>query len=211
MSNKEFDLSVQVRSKEENIKNLIDSGFIPAIVYGHGFENKMVKVLQSDFAKVYGQAGESHLINLKIDDAAPVKVIVKDSTKANLKNLFTHVDFFKVSMQEKMTTELELRFVGESKAVKDLGGTLMKAINHLEIRCLPGDLMDYIEVDISGLDTFDDNIKVSDLKISKGIEIMSQEPEAIVAFVAEAKAEVEEPAAPAAATPAPAEPETPKK
>jgi large subunit ribosomal protein L25 len=183
----EFKLQAEKRAEKEKL--LAD--FIPAVLYGKGIKNQNLKLKKVDFEKVFSSAGESNLINLDFG-SGPVKVLVKDLQRDVLKYTFTHVDFYQVNMKEKITTEIPLHFIGESKAIKELGGMLMKGINELEVECLPTDLVDHIDIDISVLNVFDDAITIGDLVLPKGLELVHNNAEDVIAMVVEPKAQVEE-------------------
>lgn len=93
-------------------------------------------------------------------------------------------------MTEKIVTEIPLKFIGEAPAVVDLDGTLLVNRDNIEVECLPTDLVHEIEVDISSLKTFDDLIKVADLKIPKGLEVLN-DPNEVVASVTPPRSEEE--------------------
>lgn len=192
----EIKLAAQLREKNEKI----GSDLIPAVLYGKGLENKSLKVKKVDFEKAFRSAGESNLIDLDFGSSS-VKVLVKEVQHDVMKNFFTHIDFYQVNMKEKITTEIPLHFVGEAKAIKELGGTLIKDMDSLEVECLPSDLVDHIDVDISVLNTYDDAIRVSDLHLPKGIAMVHHTNE-MIAAVKEPKVEVEEPVAATEAAPA---------
>jgi large subunit ribosomal protein L25 len=187
----EIKLHAQTREKKEKL----DTDSIPAVLYGKGVENHSLKLKKSDFDKAFKMAGESNLIDLDFGQGA-VKTLVKDTQHDIMKGSVTHVDFYQVNMKEKITTEIPLHFIGEAKAVKELGGALIKDMDSVEVECLPSDLVDHIDVDISVLNTFDDAIHVSDLKLPAGLELVHHTNE-MIAAVKEAK--VEEEPAPAAA------------
>jgi large subunit ribosomal protein L25 len=198
----ELKLTAQKRAKKEKL----DKDSLAAVLYGNGIEAQSLKLKAADFIKVFAAAGESNLIKLNTGTET-VNVLVKSLQKNPLKNFINHVDFYQVNMKEKVNTEIPLHFIGESKVVKEMGGMLNKEINEIEVECLPSDLVDHIDVDISVLNDFDDVIKISDLNIPKGLEI-SADAETIVAMVMRPKVEEEKPAevAPAATpTAAPAE------
>ena len=94
-------------------------------------------------------------------------------------------------MKEKILATIPLHFVGESKAIKELNGSLMREVNEIEVECLPGDLVDHIDVDISVLVSFDEVIKINDLKLPANIKLMHNTND-VVAVVAIPKAHVEE-------------------
>ena len=188
-------LSAQLREKKERL----NPDFMFGVLYGKGVENKNLKIKRVDFNRVFNEAGESNLIDLDLGTDT-VKVMVKDTQRDIVKNFYTHVDFYQVNMKEKITTEIPLHFVGESKAIKELGGTLIKDMDAIEVECLPTDLVDHIDVDISVLITFDDAIRVNDLKLPKGLA-MVQHTNEMVAAVKEPRVEEEEPVVAAEAAP----------
>lgn len=182
----EFKLQAVKRAKDEKLS----PDYLPAVLYGKGLENQVLKIKKLDFEKVFSAAGESNLINLDYG-SGEVKVLVKDIQRDILKYTFTHVDFYQVNMKEKIKAEITLHFVGEAKAVKELGGMLMREIHELEVECLPTDLVDHIDVDISVLKTFDDVIKIKDLILPPNMKLMHHHDEDMVAQVVEPKAEEE--------------------
>jgi len=186
-------LNAQLRSESNGkAKKIITTGFIPAVVYGFGKKNQNVKVKKHDFEKVFAVAGEFNLVDLLIDDGAPVKVIIKDIQRNSLTDAVIHIDFYQVDMTKKITTEIPLNFVGEAKAVKELGGTLVKNMDAVEVKCLPGDLVSHIDVDITKLEAFDQFIRLHDLTLPNGIILAHETNEAVVGVV-ETKVEQEAP------------------
>ena len=186
-------LKAQLRSEVNGqAKKIRTTGFIPAVIYGFGVKNKNIKIKQPDFEKVFAVAGEFNLVDLSIDKATPVKVIVKDIQRHGLTNNIIHVDFYQVDMSKKITAEIPLNFIGEAKAIKELGGTLVKNMDAVAVSCLPGDLVSQIEVDISVLENFNQFIRLHDLKLPDGITLAHETNEA-VAGVVEIKVEVEAP------------------
>lgn len=165
----------------KKVKNLIKQGFLPGVVYGHKIKNRNVAINAVNFEKVYKLAGESTLVDLKVEDEKAVKVIIQDVQLDSTGRKFIHADFHQVNMAEKINTEIELKFTGEAPAIK-FGGVLIKNIDKISIACLPNDLVHEIEVDISFLDTLEKSIKVKDLKVGEGIEVLN-DPEEIVARV----------------------------
>lgn len=202
----ELKLIAQLREKNEKI----NPDFIAAVLYGKGLESRSLKVAKNDFIKVFTAAGESNLIDLEVEGKT-VKVLVKETQKGILKNVFTHIDFYQVNMKEKITTEIPLHFIGESKAIRELGGMLMKEVHELEIECLPGDLVDHLDIDISILNSFDDLIKIKDLHLPSTWKLLGRNNDDVVAMVVEPKVEAEETKVEAAAPANQATPETEKK
>lgn len=177
-----IELKAQKRDIKEKNKKIRKEGFIPAILYGPGIENIPLKVKLEDFKKVYKGAGETTLISLLLDNGEKYLVLVHDFQKDPLTEEFIHVDFFQPSLKEKVEADIPLKFVGESYAEKHLGGVLIKEISELEVRGFPQNLPREIEVDISKLKEIGDDIKVKDLKIPEGIEVL-RDKEDIIALV----------------------------
>jgi len=174
---------------------LREQGLIPAVIFGQGDESKNIELNYVQFDKIYKEAGENTIVDLSVDGKLE-KVLISEVHYDPVKNRLIHVDFHKIKMDEEINANVELTFVGESKAVKEEGGSIIHNISEVEIRCLPGDLIHEIIVDVSALATFEDIIKISDLKIPAKVEIADHEPEDIVASVARIQEEKEEAPAP---------------
>jgi large subunit ribosomal protein L25 len=190
-------LKAEERKEIGGAKKIITLGYIPAVVYGPGAANQNIKVKKVEFEKVFHQAGESNLVDLNIGDKPGIKVLIKDLQKNPVKNIFSHVDFYQVDMKKKITTNIPLNFIGDSKAVKELGATLIKNFDEVEVECLPEDLVDHINVPLEMLNNFEDAIRIKDLKVSGGMKIM-RDAEDIIILAAEAQ---KEEAAPVVAAP----------
>lgn len=168
------------------------AGKIPAVIYGHKKENINLELDYIEFEKVLNQAGESTLIDVSIDGKNPVKAIIAEVQRNPINNHIIHADIHQVDMKEKINVKIPLKFIGESKAVKEEGGVLVHNISEIEVHCLPEDLINEILVDISQLEKIDDVITIKDLKIPNKIEILHHHPDDIVALVLAPKVEKEE-------------------
>ena len=153
---------------------------IPGVVYGPKSKNVPIKINEKDFKNVFSKAGESTLIDLKIDDKEIGKVIINDYQVDPVSDDIIHFDLYQVRMDKKIITRASIKFIGESMAVKNENGILVKNRDILEIKCLPKDLIHDIEIDLSVLEHIDDNIRIKDLKISDDIEIIADSEETIV-------------------------------
>lgn len=165
-------------------------GMIPAVVYGKGISSENLWVNNLSLEKLLKKSGESIIIDLNIEGKDDRNVIIHEIQKNPVTGKYTHIDFFQVNMSEKIETEVELVFVGESPAVKELGGVLVKSIDKLHLKCLPADLPSHIDIDISAIKSFDDHIAVKDIKISDKVELLL-DLESVVASVAAPRTEEE--------------------
>jgi len=177
------------RRKEAN-KTGAPLGAIPGILYGRGIENEMLWVSRRELNRIREEAGESTIFKLKLENGEERNVLIKEIQRDILNGKPTHVDFYQVRMDEKIEATVELDFVGESSIVKELGGILIKNMDEIEVKCLPGDLPPKIEVDISRIKSFEDYIYVKDLPVSEKVEILV-DPENVVAMVSEPRSEEE--------------------
>ena len=168
-----INLSSKTREVTGNkVKKYRKEGLIPAVIYGHKVEPKNLWVKLLDFERVYKKAGESTIIELEIEGKGKVNVLIHDIQNNPVSDNLAHIDFFQVRMDEKIEADIQLEFVGEAPAVKELGGILLKNISEIKVSCLPADLPSKIEIDISVLKTFEDHIKVKDLKLSEKVKIL---------------------------------------
>ncbi len=197
---------ITLRAEPRNItgrkvKSLRREGFVPAVIYGHGFESLPVQVPLKDFEKVYAEAGESSVVYLNLEDKS-YPTIIQDVARDPVSDKFLHADFYKVRLDEKIKAKIALNFVGESLAVKELAGILVKNVSEIEVEGFPQDLPHQIDVDISSLKEFKDHILIKDLSVSNKLEVKA-DPETIVVLVQEPiseeelKAQLEVPVAPA--------------
>lgn len=159
-------------------------GLVPAVVYGHKIKNQNIQLNALKFDKVFATAGETSLIDLEVDEQKPVKVIVQDLARDVVKGNIIHIDFHQIREDEKLTVDVELEFVGTSKAIEEQGGILIKSLNAIKIECLPANLIHKIEVEISSLKEFGDVIYVKDLKISDKVKVQNSPDDAVVSAAA---------------------------
>jgi large subunit ribosomal protein L25 len=178
-------LEAQARAKKEKLSH----EFIGAIIYGPGADNTSVKIKLNDFVKTYQEAGESNLIDLSIDGGEKFSVLIKDIQKDPIKDFIIHADLYKVDLSKKVTAEIPLNFIGEPRAIKEKGALLVKNINDLSVECFPGDLVDHIEVDISKLIEIGDIIKVKDLNVPKGMNVLLNPDDSVVTIIEPQKEE----------------------
>lgn len=147
-------------------------GKLPGVVYGNNKDNQAVILDAKEFGKAFAQAGQSTIVELKIDGKDSENVLIHDIDTDPLTNEVSHADFYRVNMNKTIRTEVPLHFVGEAPAVFQQEGSLFKNIEEIEVETLPGNLPSHLEVDISILDDFAKAIHVSDIKVPEGVEIL---------------------------------------
>ena len=189
----ELTLTAQKRELSgKAVRSLRDHGQLPAVAYGHGTKPESITLDSKLTERVYSHAGAAKLVSLKVGEGKARNVIFQDVQHDPRSGAIIHADLYVVRMDEALEAEVPLRFTGESTAVYQDEGTLMKNLETIQVRCLPGDLPDSIEVDISVLDDFSKQINVSDLKMPKDVELMIEDPESVMVARVEAPRSDEE-------------------
>lgn len=174
------------------VKKLRREGILPANVYGAKLKSQAVQVPLADFKKIFGEVGETGLVDLKVNgDTRPV--LVHNIQIDPVTDEPVHADFLQVDLKEKVSAQVPIEFVGSSVAEKQGVGIVVHQMSELEVEALPTDLPDHITVDISPLAEVDQAIKVADLNVDRKKVEVKEDPERIVVNVAPpAKEEVVE-------------------
>lgn len=172
----ESQLSATIRDKFGKQANFLrKKGIIPAVLYGHGKKTISLSVDFKEFSRAFKEAGESTIINLNIEKDGKIEtqpVLIHEIDFDPVSDLARHIDFYVVKMDEVTTVMVPLVFVGESPAVKALGGILIKNLHEVRISALPKDLPHEIVIDISAINTFQDHIYLKNLQLSHGVKIL---------------------------------------
>lgn len=170
-----FELSAQLRDTtgKAAARRMRHSGLVPGVIYGAGKESAMITLNHDSILHALEQeAFHSHILDIKLDNGKSESVVLKDVQRHVYKPKIVHVDFLRVSATEKLTMHVPLHFIGEEEAagVKE-GGVISKLMTDLEIKCLPKDLPEYIEVNVTDL-ALEHSVHLSDIKLPKGVELL---------------------------------------
>ena len=188
-------------------------GKVPAVLYGGDGKNATpIAVPPKALLKIlHSEAGQNTLISLKLAGAGDTRVLVKDFQLDPVTHQVLHADFYRVAMDRALQVTIPVTVHGEPKGVKQQGGVLEFIRREIEIECLPGDIPENIDIDVSEL-MLHQGIRVRDIPVNPKWKPIT-EGEAMLVHVIMPKAEeVAAPAEAAAAAPAtPAEPEVIKK
>ena len=189
-------------------RRLRKGGMIPAVLYGGGEAAISLALDQARIRKESGILHENQVVSLEIEgggDNRPRSAIVKDIQVDHISGAVLHIDFQQISLTEKLDTTVEVEAVGDPVGVTRDGGILEHTLREIEIRCLPADIPEVIEVDVSALE-IGDSVHVGDIRLEEGIEVLT-EPELSVFTIAAPISEEEAEALEAAAAEVPGEPE----
>jgi len=187
----------------EQVRKLRERGKLPAVLYGPGIkQNLNLEIDSKEFVRVFQETGRTSFVQLEVEkregeDKKPLSflALIHDLQKDPLTLTITHVDFYQPLSTKEIKVMVPLVFEGEALAVKNLGGTLVKNIQEVQVQALPQNLPHEIRVDLSPLDEIDKTILVKDLHTNPGVKILKN-PEEIVAHVMAAEKIEEERAKP---------------
>lgn len=186
-----LNLNAEIRTTEERLSEVRTSKLVPAVVYGKHQEPILIKIDYSDFLRTFRKSGESHIINLRIENKV-IEVLVHEVQREPISGDFLHIDFFAITKGEKVHTKIHLKIVWLSQAVKEWA-ILEEHMKEIEVKVLPKDLIDSIEVDISTLKEMWDSIRISDLNIDTNKFDILTPNDIVVSANKPAKIEIEAP------------------
>ncbi len=174
MSNQDFNLAVEVRNDmgKGASRRLRRQGKIPGILYGAGQEPQNISIDHDALVhQLENEAFYSHILTVEVDGKAE-QAVLKDLQRHPAKPVLLHVDFMRVSAKDKIKMQVPLHFINEEQApgVK-MGGLVTHNITEVEVICLPKDLPEYLEVDLSGVE-MEGIVHLTDVKLPAGVEMV---------------------------------------
>ena len=176
----------------KKVKVLRREGILPAVVYGHNVDSIPISLDMREASRILERISPSALVVVDVDGEQHY-TLVRDKQRNPIRGSILHVDFQAVSLDETVRADLNIKIVGEAPAVETYLGIVVPSLEQLSIECLPKDLPDNIEVDISGLNEIGDSLLVRDLVAPNGVEILSDPEDVVVVVIAQAaEEEVEE-------------------
>lgn len=143
---------------------------VPAIFYGFEVQPSTVQVDQNALERIYKMAGESTVFKLELG-GKEYDVLLQDVQRDVMTGFPIHADFRRIDMTKKVEAKVHIHLVGLAPAVKELGGTLLQNLDEVSVLALPSALVREIQVDVSGLKSFEDMIRLEDLVLPEGVEL----------------------------------------
>lgn len=191
----------------KQVKALRREGKLPAVIYGRHTEPVNINLEAHSAAMTLAKLTSSSLVTIDVD-GTEYPALVREKQRDYIKNRLLHVDFLAVSMTEKLRARVSVHFVGVSGAVKDYNAVMVHNLEELEVECLPADLPERIDLDISSLARPGDGIRVREVHVPDTIRLLD-DPDTMVAVATFAKVEEEGTGVPGAegVTPTATEPE----
>lgn len=170
-------------------------GLTPANIYGHSLPSQAVQVPTLELSHLLRRAGHTHLIRLQVaGEGSPRMVLVRDISRKATNDQLLHIDFYQVRMNEKTTVEVPIVITGSAPAVEEGLGVLFQQVSLLPVDCLPQDIPDHIEVDISSLSGVHSLIHLRDIALP-GSVTTTVDPDEVIVSISVDKSSFEEEAA----------------
>ncbi|HEY7023402.1 MAG TPA: 50S ribosomal protein L25 [Candidatus Limnocylindrales bacterium] len=168
-----------VRGKQ--VSALRRSGRLPGVVYGAGVESTPISFDMHEFELFHRHSGRHAVVDLTITgDGTSKPVLLQTIQEHPISRLPIHVDLLVVNLQEEMTVDVPVVTVGESAAIDKMGGVLLHLHDRVMVRAKPDDLPSSLEIDITGLETFESVLHVSDLRIPSGVTLVTDSAEPLL-------------------------------
>ena len=188
-----LEITPRTELRKQN-RGLRAAGGVPGVVYGHRVDPVSVTLPRREFERAFHKVGRTQLLDLKIDgEGGSRKVLVREVQYDPRGGGVLHVDFYQVNLKEKITADVPVVLVGEAPAVQRRDGELQQNVNSLRVSCLPADIPEHVEVDVSGLEAVDDGIRVGQLFVPAEVEILNDPEELVVKIAVIREIEEEEP------------------
>ena len=167
------------------VKHLRSAGLIPANIYGHQETPQAVQIDAAAFGVLRRARKTASIISLRMDDGSrPQTALVRHIQRNPINGKILHIDFFRVSLTERIITRIPLHVVGEAPGVKNENGVLLHLVDALEVECAAQDIVDEFEIDVTSLEHIDDSLHASDVKLPGSFKLITDPEEAIVKIAA---------------------------
>jgi large subunit ribosomal protein L25 len=186
-----FAIKAKKRVGGEKLEVLRKAGDIPAVFYGAGKETTHIALSKVEFKKIWRDAGESSAVKIDMPEGG-VDVLIHEVQVDPITGEPIHADFLAIDMKKKIHVKVPLVFEGIAGAVKSGIGNLVKVLHEIEVEALPADLPHDLTVDVSSLNTLEDSIIVSNIKLPAGVVAITAETDVVASIVVQVEEKEEE-------------------
>lgn len=183
-----LEVTMRPEAGKQAARRLRRQGKLPGIIYGKKIGNLAVIIPARQLEHILATEGENALLKLIVGGEGQDKeftAVIREVQRHPLKGNLTHVDFYQVSMEDKLRATVPVVLEGEARGIKE-GGILQHGTREVEVESLPADLPENIVVDISRLGV-GEHLTVGDIKVPPGVKILS-EPDTVIATVVTTRA-----------------------
>lgn len=155
------------------VKNLRLKGIIPGSVYGKKVPSQSIEIDLKEFLKTHKLAGDTKLVDLIVEKGESIPVLIHHVQRHPVNDHILNVDLLAVDLKAMIRVSIPVVAKGDAPAITNKIGALINPIREIEVECLPSDLPEKIEIDVSKLENLNDVIKISDIKLGNGIKILT--------------------------------------
>jgi large subunit ribosomal protein L25 len=180
-----IEVKAQARTVQgKKVRHLREEGWVPAVLYGPNVESRSIQIDAHDARVLMAETGGSQLVSVNIEGEGAVQALIRDFQRDPIRRNLLHIDLYQVDMAQEVTVEVPLVLVGQSPVIEQHEGIFLQNMETVEIACLPSELIDSIEVDLSGLREVGDQVTVEDLAIPSRVRVLSEPDEVVVQIAA---------------------------
>lgn len=172
----------------KQVRALRRGGLLPAVIYGHNIKPIAISLNFHEVSLLLPKVSSSQLVVVDVDGKKHT-VLVRERQRHPVTGDLLHVDFQAVSLKEKLRVNVGLHFRGEAPAVKNFGGILVTSMEELEVECLPNDLPNRLDVDLSSLEQIGDAVYVRDVVLPPKVQVLDELDEIVAVITAPAAEE----------------------
>jgi large subunit ribosomal protein L25 len=163
----------------KQVKALRRAGQLPAVIYGRHVEPISISLESHSAGLALSKVTSSSLVTIDVD-GTEYFALVREKQRNFIKGNLTHIDFLALDLTEKIRTKVRLHYVGNSLAVKDYSAVLVHRTDALEVECLPTDLPERINVDISSMKEIGNSVRVRDIAIPENVTVLADEDDIVI-------------------------------
>lgn len=190
----EAQLQADVRSVTgKRVRFIRRSGQTPGNIYGHNVESQAIQLNTDELVRTLRHVPRTALMTLNVAGERTARpVLIRHLQRHPYNDTILHIDFYQVSMTERMTTDVPIRVIGSTPAIDDFGGMVVQELNTVSVECLPGNLPSMLEIDLGKIESVGDSLHVRDLVAPSDVTILA-DPDAVVVRVASSAVTIEAP------------------
>lgn len=167
----------------KQVKAMRREGRLPAVIYGKRTEPINISLEAHSASLALAKLTSSSIVTIDVD-GTEYPTLVREKQRDFIKNRLLHVDFLAVSLTERIRATVALRFTGVSMAVKDFNAILVHNLEEFSVECLPTDLPEYIQVDVSRLSRPGEGLRVRDIAVADNIRVLEDDDTMVVVAAA---------------------------
>ncbi len=178
----------------KEVRFLRRQGIMPVHLFGHGIESLALQCDATSLQQTLSRAGQTRLINIKIHgEKKPRPAVVRGVHREPVRGGLLHVDFFQVSMKERVKIDVPLILVGEAPILKSKDNMVVQELNKLAVECLPANIPGSLELDVSSLSEPEQVLRVKDIEVAEDVTVQDDAELVVVRVTLRQMAKIEEP------------------